>query len=55
MMNLERLVSAYKIKLLFDKWIIIQNSNKPEIAVRRRRIQDETINVAHEIKEFELI
>jgi hypothetical protein len=54
-MNLKDLIPEDKIRLLFDKWVIIQNIRDSEVSRRRRIIQDEEISLAYEVKNFELM
>jgi hypothetical protein len=53
--NLENVLPTNRIKLLFDKWVIIQNNDNSEVYARRRKVQDEAISIADNIKEFDLI
>jgi hypothetical protein len=43
------------IAFVFDKWVIIQNNDNSEICARPRKVQDEAISIAYNIKEFGLV
>jgi hypothetical protein len=53
--SLDKVLLTNKIKLLFDKKFIIQICDEPGVSERRRKIQDEAISIAYNIKEFDLI
>jgi uncharacterized protein YqgQ len=50
--NARKLDPVRKLKLLFEKWIIIQNQDCEDT---RRKIQMEAISIAYDLKEFEIM
>jgi hypothetical protein len=51
-LHLKDLIPEDKIRLLFDKWVTIQNVCEITVSERRRIIQDEAILQAYELKKF---
>jgi hypothetical protein len=50
--NLRKLDPLRKLKLLFEKWVIIQSQEEPET---RKKIQMEAISIAYDLKEFDIM
>jgi hypothetical protein len=53
--NIRKLKPEGKLKLLFEKWVIIQSQSGDDCDVIRGKIQMEAITIAYELKEFEVM
>jgi hypothetical protein len=50
---MKNLIPIDKIKVLYDKWVVIQSYDDSDVNVVIRQLQDEAINQAYEIRDFE--
>jgi hypothetical protein len=51
-MNIRNMLPADVVKILYDKWIIIQKSGNADVNITLRIIQDEAINQAYISRDF---
>jgi hypothetical protein len=52
-LNLNGLIPTDKIKVLYDKWIIVQKGQNVKSNEAMRKIQDEAISQAYLVRDFE--
>jgi hypothetical protein len=53
--NIEKLSNSNKIKMLFDKWTIIQNQTVAGAEECRNKLHNEALKIVHEIRDFDLM